>query len=388
MTVRSRFLPAFVLGTLVVAVTLLPSGVAGAAPAVGLGTTEAFAVLGASTVTNTGPTVISGDVGLSPGTSVTGFPPGIVNGTLHVTDGVAAQAQTDATTAYDAAAGLTPTGAVTADLAGQALVPGVYRGPTLSLTGALTLDGGGDAGAVFVFQAGSTLTLGSGSVVSLINGASACNVFWQVGSSAALGTSSTLAGTVVALTSVTAATGARVEGRLIARTGAVTLDTNTVTRPLCGGLVVAPAPAATPTATVDAPVAASPTPSASPSASPTTSPGASPAAATSPSPAPPPLASPSPPAAVPASAQPLSIAAPTLTPVPSGNSPDQLAPGPGPQAPPLPPGSTPQLPTTGASTDLVLPAGLLSVLTGGLLLVASRTPRPRGAHQRSRRYPR
>lgn len=226
-------------GVLLLAVGLFATIVgtvpAGAAEApVGLGTVGSFAVLGGSTVTNTGPSVISGDVGVSPGTEVTGFPPGTVNsGTMHVTDAVAAQAQLDLTDAYDDAAGRSPTAAVTADLAGQTLVAGVYSGPTLALTGSLTLDAQGDPDAVFIFQAESTLVTGSASVVALANGAQACNVFWQVGSSATLGTGSTFVGSVLALTSVTATTGASVDGRLLARNGAVTLDSNTITRSTC-----------------------------------------------------------------------------------------------------------------------------------------------------------
>ncbi|MEO8690794.1 MAG: ice-binding family protein, partial [Solirubrobacteraceae bacterium] len=205
-----------------------------AATPVSLGTAEPFAVLAGSTVTNTGPSVVNGDLGLSPGTAVTGFPPGTVNGSQHVTDAVAAQAQIDLTTAYNDAAGQAPTGAVSADLGGQRLAPGVYRSASsLGLTGALTLDAQGDPNAVFIFQAGSTLTTASASSVNLVNGAQACNVFWQVGSSATLGTASTFRGSILALTSITATTGATVDGRLLARNAAVTLDTNTITRSRC-----------------------------------------------------------------------------------------------------------------------------------------------------------
>ncbi|HEY5423725.1 MAG TPA: ice-binding family protein [Ilumatobacteraceae bacterium] len=200
---------------------------------VGLGTAASFAVLGGTTVTNTGPSVISGDVGLSPGTAITGFPPGIVNGTTHATDAVAAQAQIDTTTAYNDAAGRASTATVSADLAGQTLVSGVYSGGTLGLTGTVTLDAQGDPNAVFIFQSASTLITASSSVVALINGASACNVFWQVGSSATLGTNSTFVGTILALTSIAATTGVTIDGRLLARNGEVTLDTNTITSSTC-----------------------------------------------------------------------------------------------------------------------------------------------------------
>jgi hypothetical protein len=228
-------------------VTVLLLALAGAQSAsaapVPLGTAATFAVLGGSTVTNTGPTVITGDLGLSPGTSVTGFPPGTVNGTMHITDSAAAQAQSDLTTAYTDAAGRAPTSTITADLAGRTLVPGVYRSPsTIGLSGDLTLDAQGDPSAVFVFQAGSGLTTGSASRVLLTNGAQACNVFWQVSSSATLGTNSTFVGNVLALTSISVTTGSNVTGSVLARNGAVTLDTNNVTRSACA----AQAPGTTP----------------------------------------------------------------------------------------------------------------------------------------------
>jgi hypothetical protein len=217
-----------------VAVALAFATSARAATPVPLGTAEPFAVLAGSAVTNTGPTVVNGDLGLSPGTSVTGFPPGTVNGSQHVTDAVAAQAQVDLTTAYNAAAAQAPTGTVSADLGGQRLAPGVYRSASsLGLTGALTLDAQGNANAVFIFQAGSTLTTASASSVNLVNGAQACNVFWQVGSSATLGTASSFRGSILALASITATTGATVDGRVLARNAAVTLDTNTITRSRC-----------------------------------------------------------------------------------------------------------------------------------------------------------
>jgi len=198
---------------------------------VDLGTASTYGVLGASAVTNTGPTLVNGDLGLSPGTSITGFgglPNGVVNGTIHQTDAAAAQAQQDALTAYSTAASLTPTRAGLDELNGLSLSPGVYSGGALALadTGALTL--AGDANSVWVFQAASTLTIGSGSRITITGGASSCNVFWQVGSSATLGTAADFQGTVLAQQSVTATTGATIQGRLIAQNGAVTLDTNTI----------------------------------------------------------------------------------------------------------------------------------------------------------------
>jgi len=212
-----------------------PASAASVQPPVGLGTASSFAVLAGTTVTNTGPSMISGDLGVSPGTAVTGFPPGqVTNGTIHAADAVALQAQSDLTTAYNDAAGRTPADAVSSDLGGQTLAPGVYNaaGP-MGLTGTVTLDGQGNPNAVFIFQAGSTLITASSSTVALINGASACNVFWQVGSSATLGTDTTFVGSILALTSASVQTGTTVAGRVLARNGQVSLDTNTITRPAC-----------------------------------------------------------------------------------------------------------------------------------------------------------
>jgi hypothetical protein len=203
---------------------------AGQAPVV-LGSATTFAVLGGSTITNTGLSTVNGDLGLSPGTAVTGFPPGVVNGTTHVADPVAAQAQLDLTAAYNDAAGRT-TGAITVagDLGGQTLIPGLYKSTsTLDITSAdLTLDAQGDANAVFIFQLGSALTTTTGRSVILTGGAKAANVFWQVGSSATLGTNTVFKGNILALASITAASGAVVDGRLLARTAAVTLNANAV----------------------------------------------------------------------------------------------------------------------------------------------------------------
>lgn len=205
-----------------------------AAVSVPLGTARSYAVLAGSTVTNTGPSVINGDLGLSPGTAVTGFPPGLVNGTIHAADAAALQAKTDLKTAYNVAAAEQPPHPVTGDLGGQTLTKGVYNSATsLGLTGALTLDGQGDPNSVWVFQAGSTLTTASASAVKLVNGADPCNVYWQIGSSATLGTGSTFRGSILAQHSITVTTDVTVRGRVLARTGAVTLDTDTITRPRC-----------------------------------------------------------------------------------------------------------------------------------------------------------
>jgi hypothetical protein len=206
-----------------------------AAVPVPLGTAAHFAVLAGSTVTNTGPSVIAGNIGLSPGSAVTGFPPGTVDGTIHTADAVAQQAKADLKNGYNVAAGEKPPIPVTGDLGGQTLTRGVYNSATtLGLTGALTLDGQGDPDSVWVFQAGSKLTTASASHVNLINGASACNVFWQVGSSATLGTGSTFRGSILALTSISVTTGVTIHGRVLARNGAVTLHTDVIDRPHCG----------------------------------------------------------------------------------------------------------------------------------------------------------
>ena len=244
---------------------------------VGLGNATSFAVLAGSTVTNTGPTTISGDVGVSPQTAVVGFPPGVVsNGTIHAADAVAADAQDALTTAYNDAAGRGPAVDQTGkDLAGQKLDPGVYAASSsMALNGTLILDAKGDPNAVFVFQAGSTLILGTSSTVALAGQAQACNVFWQVGSSATISTGSTMVGSVLALTSITMETNASIQGRLLARNGAVTLDSNTIARPSCSVAPPAPSPSAsasaTPTATTSPTATSSPTSSDTPSSVATT----------------------------------------------------------------------------------------------------------------------
>lgn len=231
-----RLAPRLLLATLCVAALTLAIPAVGhtAQPPVDLADAGTFAVLGGSTVTNTGPSVITGDLGVSAGSAITGFPPGLVLGATHAADAVAAQGQVSLTAAYNDAAGRTPITSVPADIGGLTLVAGVYNSAVaLGLTGDVTLDAEGDPGAVFIFQAGSTLTTASGSRVLLVNGANPCNVFWQVGSSATLGTATAFNGTIMALTSITATTGATVDGRLLARNGAVTLDTNVVTRAPC-----------------------------------------------------------------------------------------------------------------------------------------------------------
>jgi hypothetical protein len=195
---------------------------------VSLGSAGNFAVLAGSTVTNTGPTAITGGLGVSPGTAVTGFPPGVVNGAIHAGDATAAQAQIDLTAAFNDAAGRPTPILVPADIGGTTITPGVYNAASsLQITGNVTLSGAG----VYIFQIPSTLTTASGSQVILAGGATAVNIFWQVGSSATLGTGSTFNGDILAQASITVTTSAILIGRALARTGAVTLDTNAVTSP-------------------------------------------------------------------------------------------------------------------------------------------------------------
>ncbi|MGZ8634434.1 MAG: ice-binding family protein [Solirubrobacteraceae bacterium] len=217
---------------LVAAMALLASSALAAQPPVGLGTADSFAVLAGQTVTNIGPSAINGDLGVAPGTAVAGLL--AVVGTIHAADAVAGQAQSDLATAYDDAAGRTAPLAASADLGGLTLTAGLYNSASsIGLTGALTLDAQGDPNAVFVFQAGSTLITAAGSHVNLINGAQPCNVFWQVGSSATLGTTSVFAGTIMALTSISMNNGVTVHGRALARNGSVTLINDTINAPGC-----------------------------------------------------------------------------------------------------------------------------------------------------------
>jgi hypothetical protein len=205
-------------------------------PPVLLGTADSFAVLAGSTITNAGATVINGNLGLHPGTAVVGFPPGTVNGAEHVRDAVAQQAATDLTTAYNDAAGRPFSATSPPDIGGRTLPSGVYRTgsvASLGLTGRLTLDAQGDPRAVFIFQIPSTLVTATDSSVRLVNGAQACNVFWQVGSSATLGTRTAFQGNILALTSISVNDDVTVSGRLLARNGAVTLINDTVTRSRC-----------------------------------------------------------------------------------------------------------------------------------------------------------
>jgi hypothetical protein len=213
------------------------SGTADAATTIGLGTADSFAVLAGAGITNVNATLITGDIGTFPTTSVSGESDIVLTGSKRDAT-VTAGAKNDLTTAYNNAAGQPSGATISADLANPAatLSPGVYTASSsMGLTGALTLDAGGNADAVFVFQAGTSLTTGPGSRVLLIGGAKACNVFWQVGSSAVLDTDTVFVGTILADQSITLNSRASVTGRVLARSGAVTMDNNVITRPACAG---------------------------------------------------------------------------------------------------------------------------------------------------------
>jgi hypothetical protein len=222
---------------------LAPVITSAAGPTIRPGTTTTYGVLAGSAITNTGPTTISGtaggDVGLFPGTAYTGSGSVTITGTNHINDSAASIAQNDLVTAYDDLGVPAPTILSSPDLAGRTLLAGTYAATagTLANSGNVILDAQGDPTAVFVFQAASTAITSVGSTMTLANGAQACNVYWRVGSSATIGVNSTFIGHVYALTSITANTGASITGQLLARNGAVTLDTNTITNNLCTAAV-------------------------------------------------------------------------------------------------------------------------------------------------------
>jgi Ice-binding-like len=249
---------------------LLASGLACAvvpavasASAVNLGTARPFVVLGGSTVTNTGPSVLNGELGLAPGTSLTGFGlPAVVNGATHDDDAVASQAKGDLTTAYNVAAGQPVTADLTGqDLGGKTLTPGAYSfSSSAGLTGRLTLNAQGNPNAQFVFEIGSTLTTASASSIVLTNGASPCNVYWQVGSSATLGTGTAFKGNLMAHVSITLNSASTVQGRLLASIGAVVLHNNVIDGSMCGTNTTPPPGGPTPTPPTGTPPTGTPPP--------------------------------------------------------------------------------------------------------------------------------
>ncbi len=216
---------------------IFASSALGATATVGLGSAAPFSVLAGSTVTNTGPTTMFGDLGLAPGSSVTGAPH--VLGQTYIDDAVATEAKSSLTTAYNEAASRPTNGSAGTQLAGREFSPGVYNASSSLLlsSGNVTLNAEGNPNAVFIFQIGSTLTTGSNTSVSLVGGAQACNVFWQVGSSATLGSGTRFVGTIMASASITANTAATIHGRLLAQTAAVTLEDNTITNSNCASSV-------------------------------------------------------------------------------------------------------------------------------------------------------
>src|SRR5688572_8104835 len=204
-----------------------------------LGTAEPFAVLAGSAVTNTGASVITGDLGIHPGGAPSGFPPGIVTGTIHAGNATALAAKNDLVTQYNALSNAACTSNLTGqDLGGLTLTPGVYCfNSSAQLTGTLRLNAQGNANATFIFKTASTLTTASASSVLLINGGNPCGVAWRIGSSATLGTTTTFIGNLIALTSITLNTDANIIGRALARNGAVTLDSNNISFAACGSAV-------------------------------------------------------------------------------------------------------------------------------------------------------
>lgn len=330
-------------------------------PTVPLATSGDYAVLGGSTVTNTGPSLLGGSLGVWPGPEITGFPPGIVlpPATTHTTDAVAQQAQSDLTTAYGNAAGRPLDATTTADLGGLLLPGGVYAGPSkgaLGLTGTLTLDGAGNADSVFIFQTDSSLITEVGSRVVLTNGAQECNVFWQVGSSATLGSGSVFVGNILALTSISVDSGVLVHGRALARNGAVTLINDTFTAPTCASgpvpttTTAAPSTTVAPTSSTVAPTSSTVAPTSTSTPPPTTSippePGSTTTTTTGPG------------------------RVPTTTALPGAGTP--TTPG-----GPTPPGTETSLPRTGSSSLSLVLLGLGAIGFGWTALNSGRVLRRR-----------
>lgn len=231
--------PLLIIAALILVIMAIPVVSYAAQATVNLGTTSTFAVLAGTTITNTGPTVINGsaggDVGLYAGPDFTGQEEATISGAVHIADAVAGVAQEDLVTAYNDAAGRKPVTTIPSELGGTTLKPGVYDSTsgTFEITGTLTLDAEGDPDGVFIFLMSKTLITSPNSMVDLTNSARYCRTFWQVGSSATLGVNSHFVGHIFAMTSIAANKGATVQGQLLTRTGAVTLDSNTITNGLC-----------------------------------------------------------------------------------------------------------------------------------------------------------
>ncbi|MBN2840504.1 MAG: DUF3494 domain-containing protein [Coriobacteriia bacterium] len=250
---RTRSISVLLAASLI-AMLAVPAISMAAEPTVQLGATEDFAILAGTTITNTGDSEILGDVGVSPGSALTGFDTVTLDGETHSNDALAIEAQTDWVTAYnDAVARPVTTILASPELGGLTLTPGVYSsGGALALTGELFLDGLGDPESVFILRSDSGLTIGAGSVVTLLNGARFCRVFWPVAGSATIGADATFVGHILATTSISLEDGASVEGQLLAHTGGVTLINNTISNDWCTAATtptVIPATPATPTVT-------------------------------------------------------------------------------------------------------------------------------------------
>ncbi len=337
-----------------------------AQPSVGLGVAARFVVLAHTLVKNTGPTVLTGDLGVTPSGTTTGVDslpgPATINGNEHINDGVAATARADLTTAYIDAAGRQPETPIGPQLNGRTFGPGVYTGGALNLSvgGTVTLNGHNDPAAVFIFKAASSLITMTNSKVALI-GVNPCNVYWQVTSSATLGVGSSFVGTVMALTSVVAQTSATIEGRLLARNGSVTLDTNTISRPIC--TVVNPTPTPTPTATKTKPGGGgSSTPGGGGSSTPgggTSHPGGGS----------------SHPNGGPSTPRTHSPGVPLHSPPTSTTPHGSTSP---PHGTPSTPGQPPHLARTGNDNANLTIVGVLAIVVGGLLLLVTRRTRFRG----------
>jgi hypothetical protein len=389
---RLRALPTIggVLVSAGLVVTLSATGTASAATptTINLGTAAAASVIAGSAVTNTGPSILAADLDTAPATasSITGFPPGTILGTEHADDGVAQNAQSDLTTAYNAAASAPSTANETGvDLGGQTLTEGVYTASTaMSLTGPVPLTLTGSASSVFIFQAGTTLTTGSASSVVLTGGVQACNVFWQVGSSATLGTTTSFQGNILALTSISVGTGSTIAGRALARNGAVTLDDDTFTAPSCNTTTPTPPTTTAPVTTApvtkppasNAPTLVTVTPATPAAFSPT--PAATPTAPTpaAPTPATPTPATPTPAAATPTAATP-QAATPTATQAaattPAAGTATGVGGGGGATLLTGTPGTA--LASTGINARPILETGGATILVGAGLLLASRRRR-------------